>query len=410
MTGAGVWVYALVGHGSDASANYAIDQGPAWYKTNYRNPTTLLPWDGNPGAYYNWSSTAYYYYVFAMAKALTATRPSDTILGPAGWTTSWVQDLKNTMYLKRSVVDASNNYWAGGGSLDGGHELATSWVLMSLAFANPNTESPNKFLPADQTGNADFPVIQPVTIHSDGNAGVMITSASRGNVDALARKSATLTLPLGSFSFTLNHVPVGGCTVLTIDLPTQTPGDPSGTNFFKADGTTKAGLNWFKVVGGTWQGTGIIPVANQVANTLQVTLCDGGAADQDGVANGVIVDPGAPGFTGVGTDGPTSSGGGGGSGCFIATAAFGSYMAPDVMVLRNFRDNYLLTNSFGRAFVKLYYKYSPPVADYIAKHESLRTATRLALTPVVYTVKYPMGLFLFAGLMIGLVAYRRKGR
>ncbi len=80
--------------------------------------------------------------------------------------------------------------------------------------------------------------------------------------------------------------------------------------------------------------------------------------------------------------------GGGGGGCFIATAAFGSYMEPDVMVLRNFRDNYLMTNSAGRKFVDFYYKHSPPVADVIARHEGLRSVTRWALSPLVYGVKY----------------------
>ena len=404
MTGAGIWVYALVGHGGDASANAAI----SWYSANYLNPATQLPWDGNPGTYYNWSSSAYYYYVFGMAKGLTATRAATEILGPVGWTNTWVQDLKNTIYAKRTVVDASNNYWAGVGSLDGGNELATSWVLMSLAFANPDTESPNKFLPAES--NANYPVTAPVTIHSDGNAGVTITTASRVNPDSLGRASSTVKLPIGALNFTLNHVPVGTCTVLTVELPVQTPGDPSGNNFFQKDGVTpKAGLSWFKVVNGTWAGTGINPVLDPVANTLKVTLCDGGLGDQDGAANGKIVDPAAPGF-GAAAAGPDSSGGGGGGGCFIATAAYGSYMAEDVMVLRHFRDNYLLTNSFGKAFVRVYYKYSPPLANYIAKHEGLRKATRIALTPVVYSVKYPIGLFLFAGLMIGLVLYRRKGK
>lgn len=77
------------------------------------------------------------------------------------------------------------------------------------------------------------------------------------------------------------------------------------------------------------------------------------------------------------------------------------------MVLREFRDNYLLANPIGREFVRLYYKTSPPVADYIRKHEPLRTATRLALTPVVYGVKYPGGMLIFFGAVMGTFGYRR---
>jgi hypothetical protein len=70
-------------------------------------------------------------------------------------------------------------------------------------------------------------------------------------------------------------------------------------------------------------------------------------------------------------------------GCFIATAAYGFYSAPQVQALRDFRDRYLLTNAPGRAFVAWYYHYGPLGAHYINLHPWLKAPVRLALLPLV---------------------------
>ncbi|MFA5794837.1 MAG: PQQ-binding-like beta-propeller repeat protein [Candidatus Brocadiia bacterium] len=72
--------------------------------------------------------------------------------------------------------------------------------------------------------------------------------------------------------------------------------------------------------------------------------------------------------------------------CFIATAAYGSPIAPTVCILRQFRDEYLLTNRPGNWFVSRYYHYSPPLADYISRHDWAKRLTQVALAaPVGYS-------------------------
>ena len=74
---------------------------------------------------------------------------------------------------------------------------------------------------------------------------------------------------------------------------------------------------------------------------------------------------------------------GGGGGCFIATAAYGSLIEPHVKILCESRDRFLLRNSVGKRFVRLYYTYSPPIAQFISNHNSLKAIVRLSLLPFI---------------------------
>mgnify|MGYP001126839423 CR=1 FL=1 len=70
--------------------------------------------------------------------------------------------------------------------------------------------------------------------------------------------------------------------------------------------------------------------------------------------------------------------------CFVATAAYGSDTAKELDILREFRDTVLLPNSLGAKFISLYYKTSPPIADFVSRHEVLRTAVRVGFVdPIV---------------------------
>jgi tetratricopeptide (TPR) repeat protein len=76
------------------------------------------------------------------------------------------------------------------------------------------------------------------------------------------------------------------------------------------------------------------------------------------------------------------------SGCFIATAAYGSTLAPEVMMLRHFRDDVLLTSNLGTVLVKVYYFASPPLARLISRHRHLQALTRrLWLEPFLHLIK-----------------------
>lgn len=77
------------------------------------------------------------------------------------------------------------------------------------------------------------------------------------------------------------------------------------------------------------------------------------------------------------------------SGCYIATACYGDYNSLEVLVFRHFRDNYLLKKKFGRRFIKIYYKYSPFLADKLSNYLFINKLVRIiVLFPIYKTLNF----------------------
>jgi hypothetical protein len=76
-----------------------------------------------------------------------------------------------------------------------------------------------------------------------------------------------------------------------------------------------------------------------------------------------------------------------GGGCLIATAAFGSEMAPQVQFLREIRDNTVLQTQSGTTFMtgfnQFYYSFSPTIADYERENSAFKETVKIAITPML---------------------------
>jgi hypothetical protein len=196
--------------------------------------------------------------------------------------------------------------------------------------------------------------------------------------------------PRSVVDFQIAVVPSNGTVTVVVTFPSIPP-EPV---FYKIIDN-----NWVQLIGAVVSG-----------NVATYDITDNSGMDSDKtlgtIRDLIVVGTNSSSYTG-GT--VSSSGGGGGGGCFIATAAYGSYLDPHVIVLRHFRDNVLLQSELGTAFVQFYYKHSPPIADLIAQHDSLRLFFRFALTPLIFGAEYPLVLGLIFTLASVWFIRRRLG-
>jgi hypothetical protein len=214
-----------------------------------------------------------------------------------------------------------------------------------------------------------------VTLATDGNNS--LENVVNLPTDNVADLPAGVDFPFGLFEFRLITPVPGSVTTITLHLPagTNSPEATTVNTYYKfGPEPTNNDFHWYEFLYDQATDTGV----EFLDDVITMTFTDGARGDDDlDATNGIIIDQGGPAFV-EGVSAGSSNGW-----CFIATAAYGSYMEPHVMALRQFRDSYLLTNKLGAKFVEAYYKYSPPLADYIAKHDNLRSIVRVGLAPLV---------------------------
>lgn len=275
----------------------------------------------------------------------------------------------------------NNKYGFGRIDVSAAVALAPSWTLLGPETFVTATSSPNIPIP-DNTGSS---ATDTIAISASGTVETVqvLLDAPHQNWPDL---TVTLTSPSGTVS-TLNS---------TFPAP-ETDAGFNGWIFTSRlhMGESSQG-NWTLAI--TDKITGNTGVFNDWRLVLYGTNLGNAITDPGSIFTPIPQPTPTPSPTP--TSAPTSSqpqpktasqsSSGGGGGCFIATAAYGSYLEPHVMVLRDFRDKVLLTHEWGRKFVDAYYYYSPPIADVIARHAWMRFAARLLLLPLLTAVEHPL--------------------
>jgi len=295
--------------------------------------------------------------------ASTATEVLITNMIPAGATFVSATPGAGTCSQSNNIVTCHLGDLVSSGTIN-----ITIVVTLNTAGNNTNTVFVDSVNPDSSYTNNSSSEVSPVVVNpldlgvSQTNSATPINFASNETyVITVTNTSAT---------------DIAGALVLTSTLPTNASYVSfSGTNWSCAAAGIVVTCNLNSLAASTSTVVNIIATLNTAgSNTNTVTIS---AANTDGNSandTSVVV-------TTVNAAVVASSSGGGG--CFIATAAYGSNMESDVRYLRAFRDQHLLTNTPGRWFVKMYYRYSPAIANIIRDSDFLRSSVRVLLSPFV---------------------------
>jgi len=391
-------------------------------------PVLLWPTDGETNA--------------PLTPALLTDVFSDQNIGDTHFKTQWQVSTDNSFTPLSLVLDVTSNehlttfpvpdlvlsigttyYWRVRFYDDNNGESEWSDAYLFQTIIQPVDDTNSNGIPDDQEvdstvdvdENGIFDILQDDikcvnAVTGDEQIGVKIST----NATSLESIKSTDPDEIADIENRPDEMPLG---VISFKIRVKNPGDSAAITVYFSEAASD-GASWYKydLING-WQDYSDHAIFSDSRKSVILELKDGGFGDADEIANGVIIDP--SGFGGISsTSSDSESSGGvssGGGGCFIATAAYGSLMAPHVKILCEFRDRILLPNRFGKSFVDFYYKHSPPAANFIAEHGDLRAMVRVALVPVVgiswIALKLGPGptllLMLFFG--IGLIALYRKG-
>jgi len=232
-------------------------------------------------------------------------------------------------------------------SINAGSETTVNFYLEQSA-------TPQRSVPTS-TGSGT------VTLATDAGNFTSVAGVSEATLPSAGKPN--LIFPHGFFSFRVDGLTTGATITVNITLPSNLP---VNAQYWKNGPTpNNTASHWYQ-----------LPMEdNDGDNVIKITLIDGGLGDDDLTANSVIVDQGGPGI-------PTPH-----QGCIIATATYGSGLAPEVVYMRHVRDDIIGSNSIGRKLVDgwntFYYSWSPPIAEQIEDSETLQYTFRIALLPLV---------------------------